>query len=312
MENLEGLELIKIHNKLKDKKILITGATGFLGSHLLPALIEKGYDIIVLKRSFSNIWRIQNVISKIESYDIDKIDIKEIFNENDIEGIIHLATDYGKKNDNDIIQVSKTNIELPSKLLDLGTKYGISFFINTHTFWNAKYSLYSATKSAFIEIAKFYIANHKIKFVNLKLEHMYGEKDEYSKFIPFVIKNILEGKEIRATKGEQKRDFIYVHDVVDAYLKVLDNLGNLDDNFIEFEIGTGNSISLRDLLIKIEEVINKKANIKWGVIPYKKKEIFDSKANIEKAKNILGWYPNYDISNGLKRTINWYKKSMNK
>jgi nucleoside-diphosphate-sugar epimerase len=297
---------------LKAKKILITGATGFLGSHLLPALIEKRYNIIILKRSFSNIWRIQNVLSQIKSYDIDKISIKEIFDENEIGGIIHLATDYGRKNNNDIIQMSKANIELPGKLLDLGCKHGVIFFINTHTFLNSKYMLYSAMKNSFIEIAEYFSANFKVKFINMKLEHMYGEKDEYSKFIPFLIKNILEGKEIRVTKGEQKRDFIYVHDVVNAYLKVLGNLGNFNDNFMEFEIGTGDSVTLRNFVSKIEKEINKKANIKWGEIPYNKNEIFDSKANIEKAKNILGWHPNYDISNGLKRTINWYKKSVNK
>jgi len=312
VEGLEGLELIKTHNKLKDKKILITGATGFLGSHLLPALIEKGYDIIVLKRSFSNTWRIQNVISQIESYDIDKIDIKKIFDENEIGGIIHLATAYGKKSDNDIIEMFKANIELPAKLLDLGCKYGGIFFINTHTFWNSQYSLYSAMKNSFIEIAKYFSANFKVKFINMKLEHMYGEKDGYSKFIPFVINNILEGKEIRVTKGEQKRDFIYVNDVVDAYLKVLVSLENISDEIIEFEIGTGESISLKSFVSKTERIIGKRANIKWGAIPYNKNEIFDSKANIEKAKNILGWIPNYNVNSGLKRTISWYKKSMNK
>lgn len=300
------------HDILKGKKILITGATGFLGSHLLPALIEKGYDIIVLKRSFSNTWRIQNVTSKIKSYDIDKVDIKKIFDENKIAGIIHLATDYGRKNNNDIIQMSKANIEMPAKLLDLGCKHGVIFFINTHTFSNSKYSLYSAMKNSFIEIGKYFTSNFKIKFINMKLEHMYGERDEYSKFIPFIIKNILEDKKIKVTKSEQKRDFIYVYDVVDAYLNALDNLGNLNDNFLEFEIGTGNSISLRDLLNKIEEIINKKANvnIKWGAIPYKKNEVFDSKANIEKAKQYLGWSPKYDINSGLKKTIDWYKEKM--
>ena len=300
------------HSVLKAKKILITGATGFLGSHLLPVLIEKGYNIIILKRSFSNICRIQNVFSQIKSYDIDKVDIKEIFDENEIGGIIHLATDYGRKNNNDIIQMSKANIEMPTQLLDLGCIYGGIFFINTHTFWDSKYSLYSAMKNSFIEIAKYFTANFRIKFINMKLEHMYGEGDEYSKFIPFIIKNILEDKKIKVTKGEQKRDFIYVKDVVNAYIKSLDNLGNLNNDFMEFEIGTGESVSLKYFVSKIEGKIGKKANIKWGAIPYRKNEIFDSKANIKKAKNILGWYPNYDISNGLKRTINWYKKSMNK
>ena len=288
----------------------MTGATGFFGSHLLPTLIEKGYDIIILKRSFSNTWRIKDIISQIESYDIDKKNIQRVFDENEIEGIINLATDYGKKNDNDIIQMFKANIELPSKLLDLGCKHGVIFFINTHTFWNSKYSLYSAMKNSFIEIGKYFTSNFKIKFINMKLEHMYGEKDEYSKFIPFLIKNILEGKEIRATKGEQKRDFVYVKDVVNAYFKVLDNLKNLDEEFIEFEIGTGNSFTLRGFVSKIEEEINKKANIKWGVIPYRRNEIFDSKANIRKTKQYLGWSPKYNISYGLKKTIDWYKESI--
>ena len=292
----------------KDKKILITGATGFLGSHLLLTLIEKGYDIIILKRSFSNIWRIQNILHQVKNYDIDKIDIKKIFDENKIEGVIHLATDYGRKNNNDIIQMIKANIELPAQLLDLCTKYGIKFFINTHTSTNNKYSLYSATKSAFTEIARYFIANYRVKFINMRLEYMYGEKDDYTKFIPFVFKSILEGKEIRATKGEQKRDFIYIQDVVNAYIKVLNNLEKVNNEFIEFEIGTGNSISLREFVKDIEKEINKKANIKWGIIPYKKNEIFDSKANIKKAKNILGWYPKYDVSSGLKKTIVWYRK----
>ncbi len=285
----------------------MTGATGFFGSHLLPTLIKKGYDIIILKRSFSNTWRIQNVISQIKNYDIDKVDIKKIFDENEIGGIIHLATDYGRKNNNDIIQMSKANIELPTQLLDLGCKYRVVFFINTHTFSNSKYMLNSAMKNSFIEIAKYFTANFKVKFINMKLEHMYGEKDESSKFVPFLIKNILEDKEIKTTNGEQKRDFIYVQDVVDAYLKVLDSLENLDEEFTEFEIGTGNSISLRDCVSKMEEEINEKANIKWGAISYKKNETFDSKADIRKAKQYLGWSPKYDIKSGLKKTINWYK-----
>ena len=291
----------------KDKKILITGATGFLGSHLLPTLIKKGYDIIVLKRSFSNTRRIQDLFYQIKSYDIDKVDIKKIFDENEIGGIIHLATDYGRKNNNDISKIIKANIELPTKLLDLGTKYKVNYFINTHTYADNKYNLYSATKSAFTEIARYFIANYQVKFINMRLEYMYGEKDDYSKFVPFAIKSILEGKEIRATKGEQKRDFIYVQDVVDVYLKILDRLENIGDEMIEFEIGTGESVSLKYFVSKIEGKIGKKANIKWGEIPYRKNEIFDSKADIKKAKKYLGWSPKYDISNGLKKTIDWYK-----
>lgn len=305
MENLGGI----VRMDWKKRCVLVTGATGFLGSRLLLNLVKKGYNVIVLKRSFSNTWRIKDALSQTKSYDIDKIDIERVFNENEIEGIIHLATDYGRKNSNDVIhQMFKANIDLPTELLALGTKYGTNFFINTHTYADNKYNLYSATKSAFMEIARFFIANYQVKFINMRLEYMYGERDDDTKFIPFVIKSILEGKEIRATKGEQKRDFIHVQDVVDAYLKVLDNLENFNEDFMEFEIGTGKSISLKDFVSKIEEEIGKRANINWGAVPYRKNEIFDSKARIEKAKKYLRWDPKYDIYSGLKKTIDWYKE----
>lgn len=306
MEDLERLKLEERNSIFDGKFILVTGATGFLGSHLLHKLVEEKYNVIILKRSFSNTWRIKDVLHQVKSYDIDKIDIERIFNENEIAGIIHLATDYGRKSNNDVITMTKANIELPTELFALGTKYGSNFFVNTHTSADNKYNLYSATKSAFIEIAKFFIANYHVKFINMRLEYMYGESDDDTKFIPFVIESILKGKEIGATKGKQKRDFIYVRDVVDAYLKVLDNLKDFNDDFMEFEIGTGKSVSLMYFVSKIEEVSGKEANINWGAIPYRKNEIFDSKASIEKAKKYLGWFPKYDIRSGLKKTIDWY------
>ena len=197
---------------------------------------------------------------------------------------------------------------MPAKLLALGINNGINFFINTHTFADSKYSLYSAMKSAFVEIARFFAANSQVKVVNMRLEYMYGEGDDYTKFVPFVIKSILEDKEIPATAGEQKRDFIYVQDVVEAYLKALDYLKTDGENFMEFGIGTGKSISIKSYVSKIEEQIGKKANIKWGAVPYGKNEIFDSMAQIETTRKNLKWYPKSDISSGLKKTVDWYKK----
>lgn len=219
--------------------ILLTGATGFLGSHLLPELIKKGHKVIILKRSFSDVWRVKDYFRQVKRYDIDKIDMERAFQENKIDVIIHLATDYGKKNNNNIMEMLEPNIRLPSRLLDLGVRYEVKAFINTDTSTNSLYTLYSATKKAFVEIAGFFAGNYEMKFINIVLEYMYGERDDNTKFIRFVIESILRGREIRATKGEQKRDFIYVKDIVHAYLKVLDKLGAFNKSFLEFNIGTG-------------------------------------------------------------------------
>lgn len=287
--------------------VLLTGATGFLGSHLLPELIREGYKVIIFKRSFSDVWRIKSYFSQIKRYDIDKMDIEKVFQDNRIDIIIHLATDYGRKNYNNLIEMLEPNIKLPSQLLNLGVKYGVKAFINTDTSTDSQYTLYSAMKKAFVEIAKFFTANYEIKFVNVILEYMYGERDDNSKFISFLIENILKDKEMKATKGEQKRDFIYVKDVVSAYLAVLDNIVNFSENYMEFNIGTGQSVSLKDFAKIVEKITDKRATVEWGAIVYRKNEIFDSKADISIARRLLNWQPKTSLEEGLRNTINWYK-----
>jgi len=287
--------------------VLLTGATGFLGSHLLPELIKEGYEVIIFKRSFSDVEHIKSYFSQIKRYDIDKMDIEKVFQDNRIDIIIHLATDYGRKNYNNVIEMLEPNIELPSRLLNLGAKYGVKAFMNTDTSTDGRYTLYSAMKKAFVEIAKFFSANYEIKFVNVILEHMYGERDDNSKFISSVIENVLKDKKIKATKGEQKRDFIYVKDVVNAYLAVLDNIVNFNENYMEFNIGTGQSVSLKDFVKIVEKITGKRANVKWGAIVYRKNEIFDSKADISIARRLLNWQPKTSLEEGLRNTINWYK-----
>lgn len=287
--------------------VLLTGATGFLGSHLLPELIKEGYEVIIFKRSFSDVEHIKSYFSQIKRYDIDKMDIEKVFQDNRIDIIIHLATDYGRKNYNNVIEMLESNIELPSRLLNLGAKYGVKAFVNTDTSTDGRYTLYSAMKKAFVEIAKFFSANYEIKFMNVILEYMYGERDDNSKFISSVIENVLKDKKIKATKGEQKRDFIYVKDVVSAYLAVLDNIVNFNENYMEFNIGTGQSVSLKDFVKIVEKITGKRANVKWGAIVYRKNEIFDSKADISIARRLLNWQPKTSLEEGLRNTINWYK-----
>ena len=110
-----------------NKTILITGATGFLGSHITWTLFNEGFSIIILKRSFSDIWRIREIIDKIRYYDIDKVELEIPFKENEIDCIIHTATNYGKKREK-ISEIIETNVVFPLKLLEIAT------FFNTDTF----------------------------------------------------------------------------------------------------------------------------------------------------------------------------------
>ncbi len=298
--------MINIDSNGEEKeKILITGGTGFIGSHLIKSLNPS--NIILLKRTTSDTFRIAELLPKIRFYNIDEISLKQVFEENNILGIIHLATDYGKTKIN-LQSMLEANICLPNKLLDFGVKSGVSFFINTHTFANNRYSLYSAMKHSFLDIARYYAYNnYDLKFVNMKLEYVYGPMDDDSKFIPFIFKNMLSGRSINATKCEQRRDFIFIDDVISAYRKVLDKIDDFNSGFTEFEIGLGNSISIKDFVSIIERAWGKSANINYGKIPYNKNEIFESHSENTCTSNLLSWEPQFDYSSGIKEMIKYYE-----
>lgn len=292
---------------MEDKTILLTGATGFLGSHLLEALINEGFKVVFLKRSFSNTWRIEHLIDKVKCYDVDKESLRKPFKENRIDIIIHTATNYGRKGEN-VSEIVGTNLLFPLRLLEIAKSFKIFAFLNTDTLLRKNLTLYTLSKKQFVEWLK--VFSDKIRIVNLRIEHMYGPKADNTNFVNWLINEMVnERDEIRLTKGEQKRDFIYISDVVSAYLTVLRNLEKLH-NFNEFDVGTGNFITIRDFVIKtqkiVEEILRKKikTSLNFGVLPYREGELLEIQEDLSGLLK-LGWKPITQIDEGLDRTIKY-------
>lgn len=294
-------------------KVLLTGATGFLGSHILKRLIEKNIEIVVLKRSFSKDNRIVKYGSRYKVYDIDRISLQEIFEkESKIDAVIHCATNYGRKNDK-ASEVFLSNVVFPLQLLEVATFFNADTFFNTDTTLNKTNSVkghmqnYILTKKQFLEWGKLFAETDKINFVNLKLEHIYGEGDDDSKFTSFVIHSCLNNvNKIDLTDGEQLRDFVYIDDVVSAYLTVLLTKRKLE-GYHEYEVGSGKAVKVKDLVNAAKRIARSKTILNFGAIPHRDNEILYSQADISKLKE-LGWNPTYDLENGIKEYIDNIKK----
>lgn len=171
----------------------------------MPALLAADYQVIVLKRRHSDVSRIVEYRKKIIFYDVDgQRTLEQILDPHIIVGIIHLATDYGKKNNNDIVQMCRVNIELAAQLLNWAVRNKCKFFINTHTYAHSGYTLYSAMKNAFLEIMQYYKCNSSLKMINMRLEYVYGPKDDTTKLIPAIIESFLNGTKIKSSLGMQK------------------------------------------------------------------------------------------------------------
>jgi CDP-paratose synthetase len=284
-------------------KILITGATGFLGSHLTHYFLNKGHDLIILKRSFSNTHRLKGIIDRLKSYDLDKNGLDKAFADNpDIDCVLNTAALYARKNET-VDQVVNANVVFPATVLEKAMQNSVPVFINTGTGLPKNLSLYSLTKVQFSEFGEFYASQGKIKFLNLQCEHFYGPGDDQSKFTSYVIESCLKNvDELKLTEGLQKRDFIYIDDTLEAFNTVLEKVNSIESNYEDIEIGSGKSIVVREFVEKVHKFTNSKTKLLFGVVPTRPNEPDENIANIDKIKK-LGWKPLYSIDDGLLKTI---------
>jgi nucleoside-diphosphate-sugar epimerase len=289
--------------------ILLTGATGFLGSHLLHKLLKLGHKVVILKRSTSDTWRINSVLDQVISYDIDKVELSSVLKNHLTNIVINTVTNYGRK-DRKISSIVDTNLIFGLKLLEQSIENNVKVFINTDTLLQRDINSYALSKAQLVDWMKF-LSNKNTKMVNIKIEHMYGVFDDENKFIYWLINQLKQNKEeIDLTSGVQRRDFIYIDDVVDAYKTIIENLDSFL-NFEEFELGSGKTIEVKYFVSKIFEELNKKQKIvtrlNFGKIEYRANENMEMKANISKLQK-LGWEPKVSIEDGIKKIINGASK----
>lgn len=285
--------------------ILLTGSTGFLGSALLRELLARGEEVVALKRSTSTDWRVKDLLQnpKLHFVCSDLVDPSSIFEEYSITIIIHAATEYGRGS-TPIYDVLDANLVVPIRLAELGAKFRTKCFINIDSFFNKYGNSYSnllhyslSKKSLLIWLEKL---SANLKIVNIVLEHMYGPCDGPSKFVESMVQRIAIAREERVplTHGHQRRDFIFIDDVVNAILLLLNYARSHSFVFEQFELGTGTATEVREIAEMVKNISLSPTILGFGDIPYRNDEIMYSCADNSKLIQ-LGWSPAYKIKDGL-------------
>lgn len=283
--------------------ILITGATGFLGSHLVQTLVKLNYQVIILKRQNSKLNRLKNVLNNIISYDVDTVELSRPFQEHQkIDAIIHTATCYGRSNE-PFSEILATNVIFPLQLVEIATFFNTKLFFNTDTVLSKYLNGYALAKNQFLEWGKLATKIQKIRFINIKLEHMYGHSDNDSKFTTHVIKSCFTNvPELKLTFGEQTRDFIYIDDVVSAYITLLQQSAEQSEWFQEYELGSGQSTSIKEFVETVHKITNSHTQLNFGALPYRDNEIMYSQADTTALRQ-LGWSNRTTLTEGIEKTI---------
>lgn len=280
------------------KKVLITGGTGYLGSNIINSLKDK-YEFVLLIRETSNLKRIQN-ITEFEVHNIENFNI-EFINQSKFDVLLHCATHYGRK-DIDSVNTIESNLLLPLRLLSVFKRANQKIkFINTDTILDKRINVYSLSKSHFKDWMLFF--SKDIVFVNIQLEHFYGPLDDKTKFVSYLIDSFLNNvPHLDLTKGEQKRYFTYIDDIVSAFDIILEKIDQFVNGLTEFQVSGDEPINLKTFVNLVKEISgNTSTKLNWGKIPYRDGELMNFLVESSKIKQ-LGWSPNISLTEGLQKT----------
>ena len=289
--------------------VVLTGATGFIGSHVLKVFIARGWNVKAVKRSTSSLDRVNKVKGdgKLTWHDIDRVGIETLFSGGGINAVVHLATNYGK--DCEASDVIDDNLLFPVRLWEYAMEAGVGLFVNTDTFFSSyrgyRYlPLYTLSKKHLSEWLE--NGNGAIKVVNMRLHHVYGPDDSSNKFVPWIIGEMQQNRpEICLTDGLQERDFVYVDDVAEAYVTVIEKMEGLDV-MQTLDVGSGELHTVREFVEVVWDEIPTKSRLLFGELDQREGEISTVEVNIAPLRR-LGWRPLISLLEGIKKTISAMK-----
>jgi nucleoside-diphosphate-sugar epimerase len=309
----------------QSKTIFITGGNGFIGANLIRLLIRENYVIHILVRKESNLWRLKEILKELKIHygNInDQKSLTKIINKIKPQLIFHLASYGNSSEDTNLNEMINVNIVGLKNLLEATRNINYKAFIITgssseYGFKNSKMkesdilepnSYYSATKASATLIAQsFALLSNKPIFI-ARLFSVYGPYEEQNRLIPTAIRLGLKNKEISVTKGDVRRDFIYVEDVVEGLLKMAKK--HLKYGEI-INLGTARQYENNEIIKIIGKIINQKLKTKIGNFPKRSWDTNYWVSDNRKAKRLLSWLPKYSLENGLKKTVDWIKTNEN-
>lgn len=287
--------------------ILLTGATGTLGSYLAAGLVAAGHQVVAIKRKASSLDRIDRVRPSIVFYDIERLDLSSLFSEHgQVDAVIHAATCYGRKNERPS-HLSDSNTLFPLRLLEMSMEFGVPAFINTGTTLDPRVNPYALSKFQFTEWARSLVDAKRIRFLDVQLDHIIARDDDQTKFTTWVVSSCLRNVDrIPLTKGEQQRDFVAVEDVVSAYVLLLKKADLISGGFNRIPIGSGRCVSIRHFVEKVHQLTNSTSRLDFGAVPYRDHELMVPNLDLSILRG-LGWQPAFPLETSIQSLIDYQK-----
>lgn len=294
---------------LKGKRVLVTGGNGYLGKHLVTWLQKENAKVFVIDKIG---------VENNNSFIIDitnRQEVEDIVNEIQPEVIFHLAASLNRNRDfdqydniNNINHFGTLNLLLALKEIPylnfIFTSTSEIYGDNIAPFHEGQIpfpvSPYSLTKVHSENLVSTFSKTYNKNFTILRLFNFFGKNMPLEFFIPQMITSLKKESFFEMTFGEQKRDFLYVDDIIQAMILSATKREAYNETF---NVCSGTSSTLKQLVIEIKNELKSSCEIKFGAIPYRKKEIWNMVGDNTKIKNILGFKVKYDLRAGIVKIL---------
>lgn len=296
------------------KKILLTGATGFIGRHVVSELIERGYEVFAVSNSMSLPDKKGLVQIKLDLFDTDAVE--NFLQEQKFENLVHLAWYTGAKCHSSDLNLDWTSISI--NLLKTFQKYGGKrvLFAGSVSEYDFSYgylkedltplknpSLYGKCKSSLYEILSTFAKQTGMDFKWARIFNLYGPYEKKSRLMPAIICSILNNEDVKVSTCLKTQDYLHVFDTASGIVQFFES-----DVQGAVNISSGKPQNLKEIVEKIVELMNFKGKVLYGAIPTSFEDNFVVGCN-DKLVNEVGWTQKFSLEEGLKQTIEWWREN---
>lgn len=299
--------------------VLITGITGFLGSHIAENFVGYGIKVIGLKRKGSDVWRCKGFEDKISWVEIDNEGFfKDELKKYSFDTIIHGAWIGVESNSRDNWDEQSKNIPFLVSLLEVAKIVGVKKFIFLGS--QAEYgnidgkisedhkttalNAYGSIKLACLEIVRTFCETNEINWIWLRLFSLFGEKENKSWLIPSLVTSMLANKQMDFTLGEQKYAYLYVKD----FAVILNKISNMPVESGIYNISSNKTTTIKSLIEDIRNYINPAFILNFGAIQYRKNQSMHMEGDILRLCSQIGDIEITDYKKALQNSLNYYLK----
>jgi len=304
------------------KRALVTGATGFVGANLARRLLQDGHEVHLLLRPGYSPWRIHAIQDDVCLHTVDLGDVEALASvvcQIRPDWVFHLAVYGAYSSQTDLRQMVQTNINGTINLVETCLRAGFKAFVNTgssseygfkdhapsETEWLEPNSYYAITKASATLFCRYTAQSLGVHLPTLRLYSVYGPYEEPIRLMPTLILRGLSGDLPPLVNPDIARDYVYVEDVVNAYLLAASIPGQ--EAGAVYNVGTGVQATIRQVVEVARQVLGIVIEPQWGSMPNRCWDTNSWVANNQKIRDDLGWQPRCSLAQGFRRMVDWFR-----